>query len=71
MIKQVTVFENPKNSVDTSRGPLDYGTWCNKEVDRLRRKGIVARTIRDRNGCVAVFSASGKEELEAAERAFG
>ena len=70
MIKQITVFDRPQKPVETTRGIVGYWEWCNKEVVRLRRKGVLARTVRDRNGDIAVFSADGKDELEVAERAF-
>lgn len=39
-MKQLTVKIYKGSKIESCYGEIDYGTWCAKEIDRLRNDGV-------------------------------
>jgi hypothetical protein len=53
--KAVTVFDDPKTIVESQYGKITYREWCERERDRINKRGDGVQIVERKDGCIALL----------------
>ena len=68
---QVTVWQSPDEVIDTARGPMPFGIWCELERWRFARAGHRATIIGRPDRRIALFRWPARRRLAGARHPQG
>jgi hypothetical protein len=52
--KPMTYFSSPSETIKSGYGKIKYREWCEKEIERMAKKGTVAKIVTREDGFIAL-----------------
>lgn len=52
---RISLWLNPDEEIDSAYGRVTFRAWCDKERERLSRRGDLAKVRHNEQGLIAIF----------------